>query len=77
MAMLFGTWAQWLLATTLLFRKRAGSKRSIAEHLRRSASHVQLTKCLGLVELTFLGLGSIVGAGIFVLSGVAAHSLAG
>lgn len=32
---------------------------------------------LGPWDLTFLGLGSIIGAGVFVLSGVAARELAG
>lgn len=52
-----------------LFRKKdvAGS----SEH----ESH--LTKCLTLLDLTFLGVGAIIGAGIFVLTGIVAATMTG
>ncbi|KTD76516.1 amino acid permease [Legionella waltersii] len=36
-----------------------------------------LTKCLTLFDLTFLGVGAIIGAGIFVLTGIVAATLTG
>jgi APA family basic amino acid/polyamine antiporter len=36
-----------------------------------------LRKCLGATDLVLLGVGAIVGAGVFVLTGVAAHDHAG
>lgn len=58
-------------------RRRAWKTRSIAEHLNRAADAGGLPKVLSVVDLTFLGFGSIVGAGVYVLSGVTAHSVAG
>ncbi|KAL4420141.1 hypothetical protein ABPG77_010357 [Micractinium sp. CCAP 211/92] len=66
---------RWQRIQTLLF-KRAFSARSIEEHRARSGTD-ELPKVLGPLDLTFLGLGSIIGAGVFVLSGVAARELAG
>ncbi|GAB4821993.1 hypothetical protein N2152v2_009039 [Parachlorella kessleri] len=57
--------------------KRAFSVSSPAEQLRRATDAGDLQKCLGLADLTFLGTGSIIGAGVFVLSGVAANESAG
>ncbi len=45
------------------FGKRAFSVSSAAEHLKRATDAGDLRKCLGLAELTFLGTGSIIGAG--------------
>jgi len=50
--------------------------RTLEEHRARSGTN-ELPKVLGAWDLTFLGLGSIIGAGVFVLSGVAANELAG
>jgi APA family basic amino acid/polyamine antiporter len=36
-----------------------------------------LRRVLGIGDLTFLGLGSILGAGVYVLSGVTAREIAG
>jgi APA family basic amino acid/polyamine antiporter len=36
-----------------------------------------LAKCLSLFDLTFLGVGAIIGAGIFILTGIVAATLAG
>lgn len=52
-----------------LFRKK-----DIAESLDNE-SH--LAKCLNVFDLTFLGVGAIIGAGIFILTGIAAATLAG
>src|SRR5205809_7492937 len=37
----------------------------------------RLRRCLGPVQLTSLGVGAIIGAGIFVATGAAAHNVAG
>ncbi|CAK0774641.1 Methylthioribose transporter [Gammaproteobacteria bacterium] len=39
--------------------------------------HTELYRCLGALDLTLLGIGAIIGAGIFVLTGVAAATKAG
>lgn len=38
---------------------------------------VHLAKCLNLLDLTFLGVGAIIGAGIFILTGIVAAKLTG
>ena len=55
-------------------KRRASKVKSVHEHLNRAGD---LNRCLGVVDLTFLGIGSIVGAGVYVLSGVTANSVAG
>ena len=62
---------------------------SLQERVRRRALQTQqasaqpddsgqaLRQCLGAADLVFLGIGAIVGAGVFVLTGVAAHDHAG
>ena len=52
-----------------LFRKK-----DIAESLDNE-SH--LAKCLTVFDLTFLGVGAIIGAGIFILTGIVAATQAG
>src|ERR1041384_5242894 len=37
----------------------------------------RLRRCLGPVQLTSLGIGAVIGAGIFVATGAAAHNVAG
>lgn len=59
-----------------VLQRRAWRTQSVGDHLDRAASG-GLPKVMGLVELTFLGLGSIIGAGVFVLSGVTAREVAG
>lgn len=50
--------------------------KDVEERFQESHSS-NLAKVLGLAELTFLGIGSIVGAGIYVLVGFTAHDIAG
>lgn len=57
-----------------VLKRRAVRVKSVHEHLHRAGD---LTRVLGVVDLTFLGLGSIVGAGVYVLSGVTASAVAG
>ncbi len=55
-------------------KRRAGRVKSINDHLNRTGD---LNRCLSSLDLTFLGLGSILGAGVYVLSGITASSVAG
>jgi APA family basic amino acid/polyamine antiporter len=55
-----------------LFRKK-----SIADMLTQAKSKNALNKALGPFDLTMLGVGAIIGTGIFVLTGVAAAKHAG
>ena len=48
-------------------------KRSLPEDFEESG----LRRCLSAVDLTLLGIGAIIGTGIFVLTGIAAATLAG
>lgn len=52
----------------LLRKKAKGTTKDI---------HSSLAKCLTATDLTFLGIGAIIGAGIFVLTGIAAATEAG
>lgn len=60
-----------------LLWKRAFLTKSLDEQLSASTMSEPLQRCLGSVDLLLLGLGSILGAGAFVLTGVAAHTEAG
>ena len=61
-----------------LFRQKAFNTRSIEEQTQeRSGSGAEMRRVLGPLDLVMLGLGGIIGAGVFVLTGVAAHSYAG
>src|SRR5262245_43946499 len=56
------------------------SKKSIAQLQSEAAAEggeVTLRRALGAVNLTMLGIGAIIGAGIFVLTGTAAATTAG
>lgn len=58
--------ATWLVK---LFRKKS--------HIVDNGEYHQLKQCLTAFDLTFLGVGAIIGAGIFVLTGIAAATRAG
>jgi APA family basic amino acid/polyamine antiporter len=61
-----------------LFRQKAFTTLSVEEQTgHRSASGAEMRRVLGPFDLVMLGLGGIIGAGVFVLTGVAAHSYAG
>ena len=57
--------------TSPLFRKK-----NFLPDASDSAAH-SLKRCLSAWDLTFLGVGAIIGTGIFVLTGVAAATQAG
>lgn len=45
--------------------------------LQEDASSSKLSKNLSVMDLTFLGVGGIIGAGVFILTGIAAARYAG
>lgn len=45
--------------------------------LKENAKEGELNRCLNAIDLMFLGVGAIIGAGIFVLTGIAAATKAG
>src|SRR3977135_4442180 len=51
--------------------------KSLAQLLEERAGETRLRRVLGPVQLTSLGVGAIIGAGIFVATGAAAHNVAG
>jgi len=55
-----------------MFRKQLFAKKSLELLLQEMAGENRLRRVLGPVALTSLGIGCIIGAGIFVLTGVAA-----
>jgi basic amino acid/polyamine antiporter, APA family len=53
------------------------ARKPIPQILAEMASENRLRRCLGPFQLSSLGIGAIIGTGIFVLTGVAAHDKAG
>jgi APA family basic amino acid/polyamine antiporter len=53
------------------------AKKSIDMLLEEAAGENRLRRCLGPMTLTSLGVGAIIGTGIFVLTGIAAHDKTG
>src|SRR5215217_7472836 len=53
------------------------AKKSLAQLLEEMKGEDRLRRVLGPVQLTSLGVGAIIGAGIFVATGAAAHNVAG
>src|SRR5262245_12438641 len=53
------------------------AKKSLRQLLDEMAGDDRLRRVLGPVQLTSLGVGAIIGAGIFVATGAAAHNVAG
>src|SRR5437867_13405719 len=51
--------------------------KSLDQLLREEAGEGRLRRILGPVQLTSLGVGAIIGTGIFILTGVAAHDRTG
>jgi APA family basic amino acid/polyamine antiporter len=61
----------------MTWRKQLWARKSIEVLLAEMAGEHRLRRCLGPVSLTALGVGAIIGAGIFVLTGLAARDYAG
>src|SRR5215831_4041252 len=53
------------------------AKKPLSMLLKEMAGENRLRRCLGPVQLTSLGVGAIIGTGIFILTGQAAHDKAG
>ena len=62
---------EYLTRMADLFAKK--SMESLLSEAHEEGSH-SLVRSLGPVSLTMLGIGAVIGAGIFVLSGIGAHS---
>jgi APA family basic amino acid/polyamine antiporter len=61
----------------MTWRKQLWARKSVEVLLAEMAGEHRLRRCLGPVSLTALGVGAIIGAGIFVLTGLAARDYAG
>ncbi len=60
-----------------VLKRRATVSQSVEQQQQAASISEPLRRCLGSVDVLFLGLGSILGAGCFVLTGLAAHDDAG
>ena len=58
------------------FLSRLGQRKSLAD-LQKQAAESQLARSLGWFDLLMIGIGGIIGTGIFVLTGQAAYEYAG
>jgi APA family basic amino acid/polyamine antiporter len=59
------------------FKRKAFVAKSLTSQMDTSASGNDMSRVLGAVDLTFMGIGGIIGAGVFVLTGVAARDTSG
>ena len=57
--------------------KHIFARKSIAQLHREAEGENRLRRILGPLQLTSLGIGCVIGAGIFVVTGQAAHDKAG
>ncbi|BDA45110.1 Cationic amino acid transporter 1 [Coccomyxa sp. Obi] len=67
----------YLRKSKTLLQNRALLTRSVDDQIQAANAQEPLRKCLGSLDLLLLGLGSILGTGAFVLTGVAAREHAG
>ena len=58
-------------------RSQLFARKPLSLLLEEMQSDNRLRRILGPVQLTSLGVGAIIGAGIFVATGAAAHDVAG
>src|SRR5476649_610939 len=58
-------------------RQQLLATKSLTQLLEEMAGENRLRRVLGPIQLTSLGVGAIIGAGIFVATGAAAHNVAG
>ena len=64
-----GTWAK--------FKRKAFKARPLESMLAAYHQRSELKRVLGVLDLTLMGVGCIVGAGVFVLTGEVAHEHSG
>lgn len=57
--------------------KSVGARKRLSDILQQAGHAESMTKVLGPVSIVFMGIGAIIGAGIFVLTGTAAALYAG
>lgn len=69
-------WGNYVDSTITKLRRKSFRARSTTSQMEMSAGN-EMPKVLGAVDLTFLGIGGIIGSGVFVLTGVAAKQDAG
>lgn len=65
------------MLVVVMRRRKAFVVRSLEETSDRSASGFDMHRVLGAFDLLLLGTGCIIGAGVVVLTGVAARTYAG
>ena len=57
--------------------KGVGARKQLSDIVRQAEQAASLPKVLGPLSIVFMGIGAIIGAGIFVLTGTAAALYAG
>ena len=67
----------WLVQLGCTFRRRALAIKGVEQQLSKDSVDMGLRKTLNAFDLVMFGVGSILGSGVFVITGVAARDYAG